>query len=282
MRIAERRLNNLPTPEAFRIAFDVAIWSDGNLRMLCPNIFVGNQVIMDTRMLAFFEVSGGSNVVRSGNNTLPIVLGQCVPMTIDVDVLGLCRLTYGGSLLNEFPWNTSLSPGPCTAPGSFAVLSNGNGQGPGMILDNVCVSSSEWNRYCAANPNSSGSISKIGALGGSSIAGNDFVLHASDLPPQTFGFFLAGSAPGFVPNPGGSQGNLCIGGPIGRFQQILLSGGSGTVSMAVDWASIPWPIGGSTTVLPGQTWNFQFYHRDQIGGAPTSNFSEGLGMTLTL
>ena len=280
VRIAERRLSNLSTPEAFQISFDIAVWSDGNVRIVCPNVFMGQQVIMDTRMMAFFEITSGANVIRSGTATLPIVPGACENMTIFVDTLGQCRITYGGAVLNSFPWNTAASPGPCAAPESFAFLSNHSVPGPDMVIDNVCVSSAEWSRYCATNPNSSGETSAIGAFGSNSIAANDFVLNAAHLPPSVFGFFLAAPAQGFVPNPAGSQGNLCVSGPIGRFQQILFSDPQGLASMPVDWLQIPRPTGGPIPGIPGQTWNFQLYHRDTVAGSPATNFTGGLTVTL--
>jgi hypothetical protein len=287
VRIAERRLDNLPTPEAFKIQFDVTVWSDSNIRILCPNIFTNNQVEMDTRMLATFDISNGANTITSNGNTLPIVSrslpivpGVCVPMSIELDVLGRFRITYDGTLLNEFVWSHDLSPGPCTVPGSFAFLNNGAPSGPGMVIDNVCVSSAEWTRYCPAQPNSTGSVSKIGAFGSSSVVANDLELFATDLPSNSFGYFIAGSGQGFIANPGGYGGNLCLGGTIGRFPQILHSGVDGSVSMPVDWTRIPWPTGSPATVLPGQTWNFQLFHRDQVNGAPTTNFTDGLSITL--
>ena len=69
---------------------------------------------------------------------------------------------------------------------------------------------------------------------------------------------------------GGSQGNLCLGGSIGRFLPAQ-STAAGTFAMTVDLDAIPTPLG-SVSVLSGETWNFQTWHRDLAG---TSNFTEG-------
>ena len=84
----------------------------------------------------------------------------------------------------------------------------------------------------------------------------------------------------FFPNPGGSAGNVCLGANIGRYiGDVLVADGSGQVSMALDLTSIPQPTGSQPT-LAGETWNFQFWHRDSApGGGATSNFSRGLEVT---
>ncbi|MEZ5973848.1 MAG: hypothetical protein R3E96_03085 [Planctomycetota bacterium] len=82
------------------------------------------------------------------------------------------------------------------------------------------------------------------------------------MPNGQFGFFLMGQTQGFVANPGGSLGNLCLGGSIGRLNQIILnSGAAGLVSTPVDLIQMPTP---STPgrVIGGQTWNFQCWYRD--------------------
>ena len=44
-----------------------------------------------------------------------------------------------------------------------------------------------------------------------------------------------------------------------------------------EWDLGAQPLGGSfSAALAGETWYYQFWHRDVVGGAPTSNFSEGL------
>ena len=98
-------------------------------------------------------------------------------------------------------------------------------------------------------------------------------LWATDLAPNQFGFFITGQTQGFVPNPGGSQGNLCLGGAIGRFRkQIQNSGTAGTFSINVDLANMP-PLG--SAVQPGDIWNFQAWYRD-IGN--TNNFTDAVSV----
>lgn len=132
--------------------------------------------------------------------------------------------------------------------------------------------------YCMAALNSTGMSSHILASGSRSVAANTFTLIAEDLPQNSFGFFITGQTQAFTMNPGGSAGNLCMGGTIGRFQlQIQNSGAGGTFQINADLSAFPTPSGTPRAVLPGETWNFQAWHRDSdpMGNA-TSNFTEGL------
>ncbi|MFT5288265.1 MAG: hypothetical protein ACI8QC_002193 [Planctomycetota bacterium] len=80
-------------------------------------------------------------------------------------------------------------------------------------------------------------------------------LIASDLPINQFSYFLTSATQGFVPNPGASQGNLCLLGTLGRFvTQVPNSGNQGQFSMPVDLSSLPAPLG--VAVMAGETWNF--------------------------
>ena len=135
--------------------------------------------------------------------------------------------------------------------------------------------------YCMANPNSTGAPSSMNAIGRSSVAQNDVTLDCSNLPVNAFGFFLAGMTQGFTANPGGSEGNLCLSGAIGRYVgpgQIQQAGASGTISLMIDLTQTPTP-NGLVSIAAGETWNFQTWHRDtSMGGQAVSNFPDGLAV----
>ncbi|MEM9382858.1 MAG: choice-of-anchor R domain-containing protein [Planctomycetota bacterium] len=134
--------------------------------------------------------------------------------------------------------------------------------------------------YCSANANSTGSAAVISAAGTPSVAANALVLECSGMPTQSFSFFLASRMQGFVAMPGGSAGNLCLGGSIGRLVgpgQIQNSGLSGSVELPLDLTQTPTPTG-FVSVQVGETWNYQCWFRDVSGGAATSNFSDGLSI----
>ena len=98
----------------------------------------------------------------------------------------------------------------------------------------------------------------------------DYVTHSE------FGYFLASLSQGFVAAPPGSQGNLCLGGQIGRFNQhVLGSGPQGDFALEVDTTALPvFPI---VAIVPGDTWHFQAWFRD-VNPTPTSNFTDGLSI----
>ncbi len=122
-------------------------------------------------------------------------------------------------------------------------------------------------------PNSSGDPAEIHACGSTKVADGDLVLRATHMAKNKFGYFLTSQTQGFIPNPAGSQGNLCLSGQIGRFAKaVQLTGPSGTFSTFVDLSDMP---PGHSSVLAGETWNFQCWFRDKKGG-PTSNFTDGI------
>lgn len=129
--------------------------------------------------------------------------------------------------------------------------------------------------YCSAAPNSTGAAASLSASGSDLATDNDLTLCAEQMPPFQFGYFLNSQTQDFVPGAGGSQGNLCLGGAIGRYTgQVFSTGPTGTGLLILDLAHTPTPSG-TTAVLPGQTWSFQAWYRD-INPVQTSNFTDGV------
>ncbi|MEM8710923.1 MAG: endonuclease [Planctomycetota bacterium] len=135
--------------------------------------------------------------------------------------------------------------------------------------------------YCSPSvSNSTGQPATIEARGSALISDADFRLLAGSLPANSLGYFLCSQAPGFVFQPGGSQGNLCLSGSIGRVVggQVLNSGFFGGFGIDVDLTMLPQPSG-DVAVLSGETWHFQAWFRDAVGGQATSNFTDGWVVT---
>ena len=126
--------------------------------------------------------------------------------------------------------------------------------------------------YCSpAVANSTGGPGEIQALGSPVALDGMLELHAVGLPNFQFAYFLASQTTGLISGPGGSQGNLCLGGSIGRFNtQVGSTGGAGAYSIVVDTRDFPAPL--PSVLISGQTWNFQCWFRDANPGA-TSNFT---------
>ncbi|MCP3915191.1 MAG: hypothetical protein GY711_06530 [bacterium] len=85
---------------------------------------------------------------------------------------------------------------------------------------------------------------------------------------------LVSRGTGFIPFAGGSDGHFCLGFVYGRFvAQAGNSGSTGVLSIPIDLTALPTtPI---STVLPGETWNFQAWFRDAGG---SSNFTNRLSI----
>ena len=118
-------------------------------------------------------------------------------------------------------------------------------------------------------------------MGSSVVADNDVTATASNLPIDAFGFFITSTDQNFVANPGGSSGNLCVGGAIGRYVgpgQIMSSGNTGEISLGIDLTMIPSPTG-FVVAAPGDNWNYQLWYRDTNAMGATSNFTQGFSVT---
>ncbi len=137
--------------------------------------------------------------------------------------------------------------------------------------------------YCdPAERNSTGHYATMHAEGVPVATLNDVRLHAVSMPLQQFAMFIAGPSQDFVPNPGGSQGNLCVGANanhgLGRIVSSLQSTGDiGVISHDLDLNHIPIPTRPfSVSITQGMTWNFQTWYRDHNGD---NNFSNAVSLT---
>jgi hypothetical protein len=109
-------------------------------------------------------------------------------------------------------------------------------------------------------------------------------LDLSNGPPKQFTYLLIGAGTATVSNPAGSMGDLCIlGGFFSRYNQdlgqISLAGTISTdISNSVSGGpGFGIPNSSGSAILAGETWNFQYWHRNPLG-AP-SGFSEALSIT---
>lgn len=125
--------------------------------------------------------------------------------------------------------------------------------------------------YCIAAPNTTGVMSRTHAVGSAMVSIDALGLVTTNAPPGEFAHYVCGNAPDDVPNPGGSDGRLCVGGSaIGRYvAEVDQVDTAGRFFMPVDLSSIPTnPI---MAVVAGDRWHFQLWHRDMGPGG--SNFS---------
>lgn len=127
--------------------------------------------------------------------------------------------------------------------------------------------------YCTGAPNSAGAGASISASGSASVCANDLVLHVSGAISAQFGMFYYG--PNQVQAPFG-DGFRCVGaGGLGTFRLLppLPASGTGTAQHALDLSAPPASAG---QILPGSSWNFQYWYRDPAFGGTGFNLSDAL------
>ncbi|MEM1451048.1 MAG: hypothetical protein AAF957_04040 [Planctomycetota bacterium] len=164
-----------------------------------------------------------------------------------------------------------------------ARLKDGSGHLVGQALLRAALDPGVGTGYCGAAVNSTGRPGALLALGSARVTDDDLRLRAFRLPPSSHGMFFVSRMPGSIPNVGGSQGTMCLAGTIDRFLRpgdFGSTGLDGAIELRVDLAAIPQPSG-PVAGLPGDTWYFQCWYRDSgAGGAATTNFTNGVEVTL--
>lgn len=232
-----------------------------------------------------FSSTVPASVDASGNFSIDVIttalsgivtvaaIGQ-TPTTVDLAGTVGAPMSVTGTLVQN---GTNLR---LCAPisGLFTFADPASGASASIDLNGTLVG--DWNcpapvNYCQANPNSTGGPGLISAMGSTRLQDNNLELIASGLPSGEFAFFVASRTQGFVNSPGGSQGALCISGDIARFATQIGQVTAGQFSIQVDLNAIP--LNPQTSLQPGESLNFQCWHRDSNPGT-TSNLTNGLSV----
>lgn len=140
-------------------------------------------------------------------------------------------------------------------------------------------------QFCDANPNSGGGQlgrqSSWSWLLGNQSVGSNHTFYCVDMPLNTFGYAIASTNPADINLAGGGLGRLCMTGSGRYVNQVRNSGTSGQIFTTITPTSLPQPTG-FVSAAPGQTWYFQYWHRDVTGGGAASfNFSSAVRMQFT-
>ena len=132
--------------------------------------------------------------------------------------------------------------------------------------------------FCSpANPTSLGAPAEIRAFGSNVAGGNPLAIVASGLPSSSVGYFLCSRTTGSAMPPS-SQGVLCLGGNIGRISVPVLAVASQGRRFGRFVDTLALPGNPPTAVSAGQTWYFQAWFRDSVGGSATSNFTDAVAI----
>ncbi|MEL6712712.1 MAG: hypothetical protein AAFP86_03015, partial [Planctomycetota bacterium] len=145
------------------------------------------------------------------------------------------------------------------------------------VLD---ILESPGSRFCSPNaPTSLGSPARLLVQGSTFAADNQLYLSMIGVPRNAFSIMLASRDFGFTPAPGGSAGNLCLSGQIGRrFGSLHPSARpqeDNILHRRFDLSFSPTQFG--VGMLPGETWYFQGWFRD---GPSSSNFTDAMRVFL--
>lgn len=136
--------------------------------------------------------------------------------------------------------------------------------------------------YCESAVNTSGSAARISAVGSPLVNDNNITLRVDDAPGNVFGFFLLSRDRGLIQNPGGSSGDLCLGGAIARFVapgQVVATSVDGVMELPIDLSALPMGAG-TVAGAAGESFSFSAWFRDTVLGSATSNFANGVTVTL--
>ncbi|MEM6570165.1 MAG: kelch repeat-containing protein [Planctomycetota bacterium] len=228
------------------------------------------------------EARGGTGAARTA--TKLVVAGGLIgsafgftsTATVDLfDIVDRTRTTAALSVSRVRPATVEVDGLILIAGGAEEVAASGPPSDAVDIYDDRVGS-----RYCApAIPNSTGAPADLRVEGApGTVALGRVALVATSLPEASAGYFLASQTQDFVPNAGGSQGTLCLGGGIGRYSLTpFFAPFGGRVELTIDLGAIPTPTG-PVAVLPGETWNFQAWYRDANPGS-TTNFTSAVRVT---
>lgn len=138
--------------------------------------------------------------------------------------------------------------------------------------------------------NSTGNGGVLSHAGSNSVAADDFVLVASNLPPNQFALFIMARSYEPVAMDLGS-GVLCVGGlqnKIIRIRPVAMTDAAGTASTAPGLVALS--CSGQladpalSCISPGSSFDFQLYYRDPAFVGPCgepSNLTNGLRVTFT-
>ena len=125
--------------------------------------------------------------------------------------------------------------------------------------------------FCTGNPNSSGLVASLSAMGSTVASPLNLSFQVANLPlAPEFGVLTFG--PVQIPPILVGDGLLCIGGGVVLVGSAKAAAVSNTVSLD---ENAPY----AAAIIPGVTLNFQYWFRDRAFGGAGFNFSDGLEIT---
>jgi hypothetical protein len=260
--------------------------SDGSVVAWGSNLYGECNVPALAPGLSYVEIAAGMefSVARRSDGTV-VAWGQCYYGYCNVPALppGVAYIDLSTSM------NTILARRSDGSAVGWGICGDGNCNvptlPPGQVYLDVaaggqhsiglvgpapaCGSTSYYCWPAAANSvNPAGASLSVDGCPG--LTANNLVLSVTGLPPGGPGIFFYGSQPRFTAN---GIGYTCVGGSVRRILPPVFADGSGTVALPLDLTHFPFS-GSAQSILPGSTWNFQYWYRDPAGSQSTYNFSD--------
>lgn len=212
----------------------------------------GEITVQNEGLIRFFPDNTVTSVVRLLGNARMVVVTEAA----NVPAGAVSALT--GVIIGMNPDGTTSSFAFERDPGTTLTVSTGSNLPIGMT-------------FCSQSiPNSTGAVAHIEAFGNDISEVGILRLQATQMPFNSTSFFFLGTAPAFVSIP---NGEVCIGGNVGRLQQQIMSSGQ-TASISLELDIFDLPGNPNYTAMPGDTLVFQAWMRDSDAGSPTFRFSD--------
>lgn len=219
----------------------------------------------DNRFITFANNPGGTGLSFEG-----ISLDRPGASAVDADGDGDADpgwgiLSSGGTMGGAAPLDVGglLTVASVQAPGVGTVRAVVRAR---LMLPDVVV--------CEGEPNSLGVRAQLRAVGSDVPTIGNLQMRVTDRQGGVL-LPLVSRTQGFVANPAGSAGNLCLAGSIGRGVPV---NGAGSLTFSMFPQAFPQP-NGFEAALSGETWYFQAWYRDFQGGQPANNFTSAVAVT---
>ncbi len=131
---------------------------------------------------------------------------------------------------------------------------------------------------CVGAENSRGFSGNLAATGSPIVAEDSLSLEITCCPANGFGFVVTTSSNADpIQSVTVGEGTLCIANSqLGRFAAVMTDA-AGAATQAVDLAAIPTNLA-PAAALAGDTYYFQFWHRDTVGGVAVSNLTSAISV----
>jgi len=216
--------------------------------------------------------------------TTPILYDQWAELRVEIDIdADFAEVYYDGVLLGSWVWSTGAFGTPNTPPVAFKAIDLYAQTGGPMkytYFDDVKVDGSGGGNgtvYCdeTQNPNNVADI----AIDTIDSTASSINVTLTNGPANQFVYLLVGNGSNVVNNPPGTKGSLCVvgGNCLGRYDKDVAQIDAGGMYNIDLKNALSNPCQGGVNIVPGATWNFQFWHRQPMG--VPSTFSAALAVT---